>query len=52
MVGQGFQAYARADYVREVEQRVKRLAAEVGLSSRRRADRPDQGAPRQLSLMF
>ena len=45
-------AYARADYVREVEQRVKRLAAEVGLSSTRRVDRPDQGAPRQLSLMF
>lgn len=45
-------AYARPDYVREVERRVRRLAAEVGLDSRRRADRPDQGAPRQLSLVW
>ena len=45
-------AYARPDYVREVEQRVRRLAAEAGLSSRRRADRPDQSAPRQLSLVW
>ncbi|HYS18437.1 MAG TPA: radical SAM protein [Candidatus Binatia bacterium] len=45
-------AYARPDYVREVEQRVRRLAAEAGLSARRRADRPDQGAPRQLSLVW
>jgi DNA repair photolyase len=45
-------AYARPDYVREVEQRVRRLAAEAGLSVRRRADRPDQSAPRQLSLVW
>lgn len=45
-------AYARPDYVREVEQRVRRLAAEVGLSARRRADRPDQSLPRQLSLVW
>ena len=45
-------AYARRDYVREVEQRVQRLAAESGLSARRRADRPDQKAPRQLSLVW
>src|SRR6266581_4734905 len=45
-------AYARPDYVREVAQRVRRLAAEAGLSARRRADRPDQGAPRQLSLVW
>jgi DNA repair photolyase len=45
-------AYARPDYVREVEQRVRRLAAEAGLSARRRADRPDQSVPRQLSLVW
>jgi DNA repair photolyase len=45
-------AYARPDYVRQVEQRVRRLAAEAGLSARRRADRPDQSAPRQLSLVW
>src|SRR3989442_421958 len=45
-------AYARPNYVREVEQRVRSLAAEVGLSARRRADRPDQRAPRQLSLVW
>ena len=45
-------AYARPDYVREVEQRVRRLAAEAGLSARRRADRPDQSGPRQLSLVW
>jgi DNA repair photolyase len=45
-------AYARPDYVREVEQRVRRLAGEAGLSARRRADRPDQSAPRQLSLVW
>jgi len=45
-------AYARPNYVREVEQRVRRLAAEAGLSARRRADRPDQCAPRQLSLVW
>jgi DNA repair photolyase len=45
-------AYAPADYVRETEERVRRLADEVGLSSRRRADRPDQRSPRQLSLVW
>ena len=45
-------AYAPPDYVREVEARVRRLADEVGLSSRRRADRPDQRSPRQLSLVW
>jgi DNA repair photolyase len=45
-------AYAPADYVRETEERVRRLAGEVGLSSRRRADRPDQRSPRQLSLVW
>jgi len=45
-------AYARPDYVREVEQRVRRLAVEAGLSARRRGDRPDQSAPRQLSLVW
>lgn len=44
--------YAPADYVRETEARVRRLADEVGLSSRRRADRPDQRSPRQLSLVW
>ena len=45
-------ANARPDYVREVEQRVGRLAAEAGLSAWRRADRPDQSVPRQLSLVW
>src|SRR3989442_450427 len=45
-------AYAPPNYVREVEQRVRSLAAEVGLSARRRADRPDPRAPRQLSLVW
>ncbi len=45
-------AYAAPDYVREIEARVRRLADEVGLSSRRREDRPDQSAPRQLSLVW
>jgi DNA repair photolyase len=45
-------AYAPADYVREIEARVRRLADEVGLSSRRRADRPDQRSPRQLALVW
>jgi hypothetical protein len=31
---------------------VRRLAAVVGLSARRRADRPDQSVPRQLSLIW
>ncbi len=45
-------AYAPPDYVRGIEERVRRLADEVGLSSRRRADRPDQRFPRQLSLVW
>jgi DNA repair photolyase len=45
-------AYAPADYVREIEARVRRLADEIGLGSRRRADRPDQRSPRQLSLVW
>ena len=45
-------AYAPAGYVREIERLVGRLADEVGLSSRRRADRPDQQSPRQLSLVW
>ncbi len=45
-------AYAPPEYVREVEARVRRLADEVGLSARRRADRPDQRSPRQLSLVW
>jgi DNA repair photolyase len=45
-------AYAPPDYVREIEDRVRRLADDVGLSSRRRADRPDQRSPRQLSLIW
>jgi DNA repair photolyase len=45
-------AYAPQDYVREIEERVRRLADEVGLRARRRADRPDQSAPRQLSLVW
>jgi DNA repair photolyase len=45
-------AYAAPDYVSETEARVRRLAAEVGLSSRRREDRPDQRSPRQLSLVW
>ena len=45
-------AYARPDYVRDVERRVRYLAAEVGLAVRRREDRPDQRAPRQLSLVW
>jgi len=36
--------------VREVEARARRLADEIGFSARRRVDRPDQRAPRQLSL--
>ena len=45
-------AYARPDYVRDVERRVRYLAAEVGLAARRREDRPDQRTPRQLSLVW
>jgi DNA repair photolyase len=45
-------AYAPPDYVGETQTRVRRLADEVGLSARRRADRPDQRSPRQLSLVW
>jgi len=45
-------AYARPEYVREVEARVRRLADAVGLAARRREDRPDRNAPRQLSLVW
>jgi DNA repair photolyase len=45
-------AYAVPHYVRETEARVRRLAEAVGLGSRRRADRPDQRSPRQLSLVW
>jgi DNA repair photolyase len=48
----GESAYASPDYVRATEARVRRLADEVGFSARRRADRPDQRAPRQLSLIW
>src|SRR5436309_4917192 len=45
-------AYAPPDYVREIQERVRRLADEVGLSSRRPADRRDPSSPRQLSLAW
>jgi DNA repair photolyase len=45
-------AYAAADYVREIEAHARRLADEIGFSARRRVDRPDQRAPRQLSLVW
>jgi hypothetical protein len=38
--------------VRGVQERVRHLAAEVGLAARRREDRPDQRTPRQLSLVW
>jgi DNA repair photolyase len=44
-------AYARRDYVGEIDARVRRLAAEVGFAARRRDDRPVD-APRQLSLVW
>src|SRR5882672_10804238 len=40
-------AYAPPEYAREIEERVRRLADDVGLATRRRAERPDQRAPRQ-----
>jgi len=46
-------AYARRDYVGEVEARVRRLSAEVGFAARRRDDRPvDTPSPRQLALVW
>src|SRR5256712_11676147 len=46
-------AYARRDYVGEVEARVRRLSAEVGFAARRRDDRPvDTPSPRQLTLVW
>jgi len=46
-------AYARRDYVGEVEARVRRLASEVGFAARRRDDRPaDAPRPSQLSLLW
>jgi DNA repair photolyase len=45
-------AYAPPVYVHEIEGLVRRLADEIGLSSRRRVDRPDQQAPRQLELVW
>ena len=45
-------AYAPPEYTREIEERVRRLAAAVGLGARRRADRPDQRVPRQLNLTW
>ena len=44
-------AYAPPDYVCGVEKRVRRISADVGFTARRRADRPDQSAPRQLDLI-
>src|SRR5438552_8944568 len=45
-------AYVPSERAREIEERVRRLAAAVGLATRRRADRPDQRAPRQLNLSW
>ena len=45
-------AYVPSGRAREIEERVRRLAAAVGLATRRRADRPDQRAPRQLNLSW
>ena len=46
-------AYARRDYVGEVEARVRRLSAEVGFTARRRDERPvDTPSPRQLALVW
>src|SRR2546428_10514239 len=38
-------AYAPPHYLRDVEQRVRHPAAEVGLAARRREDRPDPRTP-------
>lgn len=48
----GGSAYARADYVAEIEARVRRIAAEVGIAQRRRADRPTARPAEQLALIF
>jgi len=45
-------AYVPPERTREIEERMRRLAAEVGLATRRRTDRPDQRAPRQLNLTW
>src|SRR5207249_9203169 len=45
-------AYVPSGRAREIDERVRRLAAAVGLATRRRADRPDQRAPRQLNLSW
>ncbi|HSE92119.1 MAG TPA: radical SAM protein [Methylomirabilota bacterium] len=45
-------AYARADYVAEIEARVRRIAAEVGIAQRCRADRPIARPAEQLGLIF
>jgi len=46
-------AYARRDYVAEIEALVRRIADEVGMNARRRDDRPADGkTPRQLSLAW
>ncbi|MGH7388409.1 MAG: radical SAM protein [Candidatus Rokuibacteriota bacterium] len=45
-------AYARADYVAEIEARVRRIAAEVGIAQRRRADRPVARPAEQLALIL
>ncbi|MBI4169200.1 MAG: hypothetical protein HY510_04605 [Acidobacteria bacterium] len=47
-------AYARADYVAEVDARVRRLAAAAGLPLSRRGDRRDgpRAAARQLALVW
>jgi len=45
-------AYAPPEYVSRIEERVRRLAQAAGLAARRRVDRPDQRAPRQLHLSW
>ena len=45
-------AYAKADYVADIEARVRRIAAEVGVVQRRRADRPVGRRVEQLALVF
>jgi DNA repair photolyase len=46
-------AYARREYVAEINARFRRVADAVGVNYRRREDRPDDGPrPRQLSLLW
>jgi DNA repair photolyase len=46
-------AYARREYVGEIDELMRRLSAEVGFAARRRDDRPVDGPrPRQLSLLW